>query len=228
MNYTLLITAAGESSGPSENEKSRFLATHGGMSLIEKAIASFAGFSKLIIGLAKSEAGQLLGDRIFEKYPDAEVVAIPTNRGATATAAACLGKKINQPLVIASGDSWVNPGVSDPIIYEFIEGGWEAGTIVHRSDSPIFSYLRLDGSGSVKEVVEKSVVGTFATTGIFMFSSPQTFLRAAQWTMENQITTLGNYYLSATLNKIIFDGEDIFYKNVGESNFHFPKAQNGT
>ena len=117
--------------------------------------------------------------QLKEAYPEASFVETSSSvQGALATAVlATEGIDLDQPLVIAAGDSIVEGGVEE-YVSALQAKAVDAGTIVFESTNPRWSYVTVGESGNVLEVVEKQVSGPFATIGCFYFKSAKLFLQA--------------------------------------------------
>lgn len=110
------------------------------------------------------------------------------------------------PLIVAPGDSYITPSISS-YFQEFQESGARAGTIVFKSESDRFSYVRKSPTGVIFEVTEKKALSPWATTGVFFFKSSEDFLRAAEWVIASNSRHAGKFFLSTTLNYFLMKGD---------------------
>ncbi len=115
--------------------------------------------------------------RVLELYPDASVVKIPdVTSGAAETA--MIGMRAlatSGPVAINDSDhAFLCPelmGIIDALGKEL-----NAALLCFTSDSPAFSYAKLDEEGRVVGTVEKRVVSAYAIAGCYLFSDPSLFL----------------------------------------------------
>jgi hypothetical protein len=223
--YQTLITAAGNSFA--EFRAAGFLVPknllkpQGGL-LINQAVASYKHKNgPLVVALNKEENQEFsTSDRVREAYPEASFVETSISvQGALATAVlATEGIALDQPLVIAAGDSIVQGGV-EGYISALQEKSVDAGTIVFESTNPRWSYVTVGKSGNVLEVVEKQVSGPFATIGCFYFKSAKLFLQAAEWVFVNNAQVNDRFYVSTSLNYLVSKGLSVGYEILDKGKY---------
>ena len=80
------------------------------------------------------------------------------------------------------------------------------------SDSDDYSYVHLDKKGFVKKIVEKQVISTHASTGLYCFRSRDLFIEALNSLEENRIFEKPEIYLSEVIQQLINRGE--FFKVI--------------
>jgi hypothetical protein len=83
------------------------------------------------------------------------------------------------------------------------------------ADDPKWSYVRFDDAGLITEVVEKRVISTEATVGIYNFRRGSDFVAAAERMIEHDLRVNGEFYVAPVYNQLIADGRRISYVNVG-------------
>jgi len=138
-----------------------------------ESLRRFANVDEMVfVVLAEHCRDHAIDRRILEYYPAAKVVALPeVTSGAAETAA--LGAKAQQsrgPIAINDCDhAFVG---SDGATTSDAQGG----LICFRSDSPAYSYARLDAGGAVAGTVEKQVVSPFAIAGCYLFAGADQML----------------------------------------------------
>ncbi|HEY0044825.1 MAG TPA: NTP transferase domain-containing protein [Allosphingosinicella sp.] len=115
--------------------------------------------------------------RIREYYPDARVVALPgVTSGAAETA------RIGVEALASAGPVAVNdcdhafscPELS--VVAGELEAGTDSALLCFPSESPAYSYVRLDADGRVTGTVEKQAASPWAIAGCYLFSGPERFL----------------------------------------------------
>jgi dTDP-glucose pyrophosphorylase len=87
----------------------------------------------------------------------------------------------------------------------------DAGVLLVESQNPNFSYVRML-EGKIIEFVEKKVVGSFATTGVFFFRNKDVLLNCARWALVNNQSTNNQYYVAPSLNYLLTSGRSIGYQ----------------
>jgi dTDP-glucose pyrophosphorylase len=223
--YQTLITAAGNSLA--EFRAAGFLIPKNllkpkGDLLINQAVASYKHkFGPLVVALNREENQEFsTSDRVREAYPEALFVETSSSvQGALATAVlATDGMDLDQPLVIAAGDSIVQGGVEE-YISALQAKAIDAGTIVFESTNPRWSYVTVGESGNVLEVVEKQVSGPFATIGCFYFKSAKLFLQAAEWVFVNNAQVNNRFFVSTSLNYLISKGLSVGYEILDKGKY---------
>ena len=159
-----------------------------------------------------------LSEWLKELFPQTTVYTVPSSvKGALATALIGLANiELDSPLVVAAGDSMVEGGI-EQYITQFVHGDYDAASIAFPSTNPRWSYLAVDAEGSVRQVAEKQVIGTHATTGVFYFRSARLFLDAATWCLVNNASHKGLFYVSTTLNFLISNGMRVGYERIPRS-----------
>jgi hypothetical protein len=146
---------------------------------------------------------------------------------ASAVSALALTDLEDGELYIAAGDTEFLSPEPLALLHRFSKEQVELGTIVFRSEDSRFSYLNLNEDGSANYVLEKKVVGEFATTGVFYFRSMKSFLSAAEWCFVNNASFENNFYVSAALNYSLYLGGSLTWHEIPPSQFH-KKFDNGS
>jgi len=137
-------------------------------------------------------------------------------RGALATALLTVDfMSEDLPIVLLPTNSHLESGAFFTFVSQMIQSDNSAGTVCVRSNNPIYSYVRVF-EGKVIEVVEKSVVGDLATTGIFFFKSKNILVESANWSFVNNQSTNKDFYIAPCLNYALSKGLSIGY-HVAES-----------
>jgi NDP-sugar pyrophosphorylase family protein len=135
--------------------------------------------------------------------------------------AACtvlLARKIidmDDPLMIANSDQWVDIDIND---YLAEMGRQEAdGAIMTMSaDHPKWSYVGFDEVGQVNRVVEKQVISNEATVGVYNFRHGCDYVRAADQMIAKNLRVNNEFYVAPTYNEMIGWGAKIITFRVGK------------
>jgi hypothetical protein len=84
-----------------------------------------------------------------------------------------------------------------------------------KANDPKWSYVKLDESGLVRDVVEKKVVSQEATVGIYNYRLGSDFVYAAEAMIENRDVVNGEYYVAPAYNYMIKKNAAIGFYNIG-------------
>lgn len=158
-------------------------------------------------------------DKNLKKWaPGCEIVAVEhVTEGAACTV--LLAKRFidnNDALMIANSDQWVDVGINDYLSH--MDGEGIDGLIMTMwADDPKWSFIRLDRSEWVTEVVEKQVISNEATVGIYNFKKGSDFVRAAERMIKKNLRVNGEFYVAPAYNELIADGAKIGYFNIGRA-----------
>jgi hypothetical protein len=122
------------------------------------------------------------------------------------------------PIIIQPFDGIVTEGLNQGI-EEFDRINCSVGLITFNSDSPEFSYVRVDGLSAV-EIAEKQVISNKALAGIIYFENKQILLECIRWSLLNKIQTNGRYYLAPSVNAQIALGKKVSMYSINEDSYH--------
>jgi len=81
------------------------------------------------------------------------------------------------------------------------------------NDNPIYSYLNVDDSDNIIDIIEKQKISNHACCGAYGFSSYKNLLTYTQKILDNKIKQKGEYYTSTVIKEMIKD--NITFKNGG-------------
>jgi NDP-sugar pyrophosphorylase family protein len=121
----------------------------------------------------------------------------------------------DDPLMIANSDQWVDISI-DRYLGAFDSQPIDGLIMTMEADDPKWSFVRLDQSGKVIEVVEKKVVSHEATVGIYNFRHGHDFVRAAELMISQDLRVNNEFYVAPTYNQLISEGRLIGIMNVGQ------------
>jgi dTDP-glucose pyrophosphorylase len=117
-------------------------------------------------------------------------------------------------LMIANCDQWVEADVNDYLAV--MDGAAADGLIMTMwADDPKWSYVRLDDTGAVVEVVEKKVISNEATVGIYNFARGRDFVWAANEMIRKGMRVNNEFYVAPAYNELIARGARVAIHNVG-------------
>jgi choline kinase len=194
-----------------------------GREVLFRAIDSYAvDTGALTVLVSKTENDEFELERKTKiEFPTARVLAVPSgSKGALISALFGVGDlDLDEPLVIASGDSAVTGGI-DEFVQTWTQDQATGATLVFPSQDSRYSYIVVDGEGNVAQVVEKKVAGPLATTGVFYFESVSVFIRAATWCLVNNASLGGTFFNSTAVNYLVEQGHDIDVGHIEAKAFH--------
>lgn len=119
------------------------------------------------------------------------------------------------PLMIANSDQWVDADINDYLV-DMDNRGLQGTMLTMKADDPKWSYAKVGADGLVSEVVEKVVVSDEATVGIYNFSSGGTFCKHADYMVEQNIRSNGEFYVAPVYTFMADAGAKIGVFNIGE------------
>jgi len=212
---TLVVTAVSD-----------FLTSREGLNsgILARSLASYRDLSAVIIVAVPMGRESFVRQSVESYAPGMEVQILGVSKDtkgslASAVSALALADLSDGELLIAAGDTEFLAAEPLALMERFSHDQVEMGTIVFRSEDPRFSYLNINSDGRVNYVLEKKVVGEFATTGVFYFRSARSFLAAAEWCFVNNASLHGNFYVSAALNYSMYLGGSVTWHEVSHSQF---------
>ena len=117
-------------------------------------------------------------------------------------------------LMIANCDQFIDADINAYLAY-MEEGRLDGLIMTMTADDPKWSFVRLDGDGSIIEVVEKKVVSNEATVGIYNFRRGADFVSAAQAMIDAGEMVNNEYYVAPAYNGMIARGAKLGFYNIG-------------
>jgi dTDP-glucose pyrophosphorylase len=178
-----------------------------GKPMIQRVIESLGGTSAgQYIFVVKKEHD--LASRLLKLVPHAQIVEVKERTEGAACTALKAKKWINNtvPLLIANCDQIV----STIKRYED-DFAWIA---TFQADDPKWSYAIADWYGRVYGVVEKQVVGTHATCGIYYWRAGKQFVASAEQMIARNLRVNGEFYIAPVYNQFIEDGGEVWLRHV--------------
>ena len=116
-------------------------------------------------------------------------------------------------LVIANSDQFIAQNLT-----KYMQLSMEVdGLIMTMPNSdPKWSYVSVDKSGNAVRIVDKEVISSHATTGIYSFKTVNSFVEAANQMIASGEKTNGEYYVAPVFNRLIETGKLIRTYDVGK------------
>jgi NDP-sugar pyrophosphorylase family protein len=117
------------------------------------------------------------------------------------------------PLIIANSDQWVDHDVTQHLA-QLRRDDLDGLIMTMTADDPKWSFVELDGD-LVTNVVEKEVVSSEATVGIYTFARASDYFDGARAMIAADKRVNGEFYVAPVYNELIASGARIGIDNVG-------------
>ena len=117
----------------------------------------------------------------------------------------------DQPLVVYTLDVYFHPKF---LFFEDYKEEMDGFILTFLSNSPNYSYAKVEPNGLVTEAKEKEIISRYAIVGIYGFKTGKLFLKYADQMIDQRLKTKNEYYLSGLYNLLIRDGLKVYSKPV--------------
>ncbi len=148
-----------------------------------------------------------LSDTLKNLCPRCEIVTVnEVTQGAVCTV--LLAREIingDAPLMIVNSDQFVDIDINK-YLSEMENQKADGLIMTFWSDSPKWSYCKLQDGNVVTQVVEKVVVSNDATVGIYNYRHGSDFVRAADTMIRKNLRVNNEFYVAPTYNQLIEEG----------------------
>ena len=121
----------------------------------------------------------------------------------------------DEPLMIANSDQWVDLSMDD-YLQGMARSNSDGYIMTMRANDPKWSYVGLDAEGLINKVVEKQVISSEATVGIYNFRRGADFVAAADIMISRSMRVNGEFYVAPAYNILIEHGHKVRAYNIGE------------
>lgn len=121
----------------------------------------------------------------------------------------------NSSLMIANCDQWIDTDI-DAYLADMETRNLDGLIMTMTANDPKWSFVRLDDSGSITEVVEKQVVSDEATVGIYNYRQGSDFVDSAEKMIHKKLRVNNEFYVAPTYNEMIHKGLHLGYYNIGK------------
>lgn len=118
-------------------------------------------------------------------------------------------------LMIANSDQWINADIND-YLEDMEERNLNGTMLTMKAKDPKWSYAKVDANNFVTEVVEKVVISDEATVGIYNFKNGSDFCKYADYMVEQDIRSNGEFYVAPVYTFMAEAGMKIGVFNIGE------------
>ncbi len=157
-----------------------------------------------------------IDDMLTKLSPGCIIVTVPEVTAGAASTVLLARSYIDtdDPLMIANSDQWVDIDINHYL--EFMDHCKSDGVIMTmEADDPKWSFVDIDEKKYVKRVVEKEVISTEATVGIYNFAHGRDFVSAADSMIANNERVNNEFYVAPAYNSLVANGAKIVIYNVG-------------
>lgn len=120
-----------------------------------------------------------------------------------------------QPLMIANSDQWVDVDIND-YLNDMTARKLNGSMLTMKADDPKWSYAKINDVGLVSEVVEKVVISDEATVGIYNFEKGSDFCHYADFMIEQDLRSNGEFYVAPVYSFMANKGQNIGVYNIGK------------
>lgn len=117
-------------------------------------------------------------------------------------------------LMIANSDQWVDIDINEYLAAQR-RCPLDGIIMTMEASDPKWSYVGFDEAGKVTSVVEKQVISSEATVGIYNFKKGSLFCSAARSMIRQKKTVDGEFYVAPAYNELIASGSEIGVFNIG-------------
>ena len=122
---------------------------------------------------------------------------------------------VNEPLIIANCDQWID--WSSEHFLDFVtRKNCDGAILTFNSISPRHSYVQIDKSGYVTKTVEKIPVSNHACVGIYYWKSAMEYVNCAENMIQNNIRSNNEFYVAPVYNELIATGGKVLPYPVAE------------
>lgn len=117
-------------------------------------------------------------------------------------------------LMLVNSDQWVDIDINDYL--EKIKLKSLDGLIMTMTaNDSKWSYVGLDSNSLVNKVVEKQVISSEATVGIYNFRRGSDFVFAANKMIQKELRVNGEFFVAPVYNELISENFKISFYNIG-------------
>lgn len=160
-----------------------------------------------------------LAEKLCQWSPDSIMLTVnKVTEGAACTV--LLTKELinnDMPLMIANCDQWIDADIN-AYLSEIKDKNLDGMIMTMTADDPKWSFIRLDNSGKIIEVVEKQVVSHEATVGIYNYRRGSDFVEGAEIMISKNLRVNNEFYVAPVYNEMLQKNLHIGYYNIGSVN----------
>ena len=155
-------------------------------------------------------------DKILKNKYGNDITIIKTYEDTRGSVETCLFAKdlINNdnPLVVYCLDVCFKPKFQPYNVADSADGM----ILTFRSNSPNYSYTKVDESGNITKVAEKVVISNMANVGIYYFKQGKDFVNVSEEMIQNNLKTNGEFYVAPLYNLMFNKNKKCIVQEVDE------------
>ena len=223
MKYQSIILAAGPATVEDPGFKKSRFGVNSQRTLLELSLDVYKSSHKIVVAVNPDDYEFFISDELVGS-PHLVNVTHPT-QGSLPTAGMCLDLIANDMPILISAIDGLCFDILEDFLFEMRRSKADGGVIVFPSKKLNYSYVRVSQSIPV-EFAEKIRIGELATSGIYFFRDKALLIESIQWAILNQISYKNNYYLSAAMNRLIFENRKVVLFNTTEENYYRFSSKN--
>lgn len=118
------------------------------------------------------------------------------------------------PLLIANCDQYIDCSM-DSFINEWMANQYDGMIMTMTADDPKWSFVGFNEKGKAERVVEKEVISTEATVGIYGFIKGKDFVKSAEEMIVANDRVKNEFYVAPTYNYMLKKGAKLGIFNIG-------------
>jgi dTDP-glucose pyrophosphorylase len=120
----------------------------------------------------------------------------------------------DHPVMVANSDQYVDIDINDYL--KIMDEVQVDGLIMTmKADDPKWSFVGFNAKGMIDRVVEKKVISSEATVGIYNFRTGRQLIRAIERMFEKDLRVNGEFYVAPVYNEMIGRGARVIHYNIG-------------
>lgn len=121
---------------------------------------------------------------------------------------------MNEPLVVANSDQYVDASLDD-FYSDLADAAYDGEILAMRDNDPKWSFARTDSAGLLLEIKEKVVISDLATVGIYGFAKAELAFTGIQKMRDAGDKTNGEYYVGPSYNYLVSLEKRVLVRDLG-------------
>jgi len=120
----------------------------------------------------------------------------------------------DDPLMIANSDQWVDIAIDD-YLSKLDNVDLDGFIMTMTANDHKWSFVQFNDKQEIIGVIEKQVVSSEATVGIYNYRHGSDFVAAAEQMIENNLRVNNEFYVAPVYNEMIANGKKCGFFNIG-------------
>lgn len=217
MKYQSIILAAGPATADDPDFKKSRFKVDSEKTLLELSLDVYKSSHKTVVAVNLDDYEFFISNTLAGS-PHLLNITHPT-QGSLPTSGMCLDLIEDDLPILISAIDGLCFGIVEGFLFEMQHAVADGGVIVFPSTRLNYSYVRVSQSIPI-EFAEKIRIGELATSGIYFFRNKNLLIESIQWAILNKISYNNNYYLSAAMNRLIFENRKVVLFKTTEDNYY--------